>query len=516
VTLKHFYKKFPATKSLLLVIICFIIGLFLRLHGLTADGLWFDEIFGASYCNLSLFHTIVALLRFDIHPPTYYLQLHLWHSLFGSSDFALLLNSVFWSCIGLVSVYYIVLKMFDKTTAIVALVLTAISASEVYYAHELRMYTMMAALCLLGMYMSEKVVLENKRRYLIGLIVTLQIMSTLHGASLIPVSSVILYFCLCSLPLSKKTVYNILIVGFCTSIILLPCIANSSFRTISHGSSFGFLPLSKTVSSWVLGGIEKSHVLYFVFFSFVLLGTMYSLYVNKKALKIAVSFVLFPLFVGAMMSIILRPMWLDRGFSFCAPFAMILLAVSSVKLWSIKFSNKTLSVFYRVGILFLSAFLLSAMIYFAFLQGSGGYKMQYREAAQYLKKNAIKGDVIYVPDNFTYWAIARYYIGPTWGSILKIQDPVKPDFSDRWNDIYKKIGLKWIQKIGLIPEKRELESNGVKLVIGWSESESVVKANHIWLICNNRQKLDELALCKTFTDKTMQFVGFKLIELKCK
>jgi len=55
-------------------------GLCLRLVAIGRQGLFKDEIFSASYTGLSWFETIVACLRYDVHSPTYYLQLNLYRT----------------------------------------------------------------------------------------------------------------------------------------------------------------------------------------------------------------------------------------------------------------------------------------------------------------------------------------------------------------------------------------------------------------------------------------------------
>lgn len=63
-----------ALMGLLLVL---LVAFGLRFMAIRADGgLWYDEIFGASYVNLNPLDVVVAVMRFDIHPPLYYLQLN--------------------------------------------------------------------------------------------------------------------------------------------------------------------------------------------------------------------------------------------------------------------------------------------------------------------------------------------------------------------------------------------------------------------------------------------------------
>ena len=70
--------------------VCFIIlgGFALRLYHLGAQSLWYDETVSAYLASQSIPDLIAHTAR-DIHPPAYYLLLHLWTRLAGHSEFAL-------------------------------------------------------------------------------------------------------------------------------------------------------------------------------------------------------------------------------------------------------------------------------------------------------------------------------------------------------------------------------------------------------------------------------------------
>src|SRR5690242_5025221 len=89
--------RFPLSVEILIVSAALLTGLVLRVHGLTADGLWLDEMWEATFAQLGVKDALVAVARLDVHPPLHYLQLNAWAALFGRTDAALLANSVFWS-----------------------------------------------------------------------------------------------------------------------------------------------------------------------------------------------------------------------------------------------------------------------------------------------------------------------------------------------------------------------------------------------------------------------------------
>ena len=89
--------------------------------------------------------SLTFLFRFDPHPPLYYVQLDLW-ALVSQSDAWLLLNSAAWQLLLIALVYRTGCRLFDRRTAIVAAILVGLSPALVFYAVDLRMYSMFAAL----------------------------------------------------------------------------------------------------------------------------------------------------------------------------------------------------------------------------------------------------------------------------------------------------------------------------------------------------------------------------------
>ncbi|GAB4562674.1 MAG: hypothetical protein Kow0047_10960 [Anaerolineae bacterium] len=134
-------------KQGILPILLLLGGAVLRLYRLGAESLWYDETVSA-YLASEPVTDLVAHTARDIHPPLYYLLLHLWVSAVGRSEYALAFFSAFWSLILLALTYRLALDLFDRHSAAIALLLASVAPFHVWYAQEVRMYTLGAALAM--------------------------------------------------------------------------------------------------------------------------------------------------------------------------------------------------------------------------------------------------------------------------------------------------------------------------------------------------------------------------------
>lgn len=117
----------------------------LRLARLGADSLWYDETVSAVLANKSL-PALVAHTAGDIHPPGYYLLLHGWVRLAGSSEFTLGFFSLFWGVLLVALAYRLGAKLFGPAAGTLAALLVALSPYNLWYSQEVRMYTLGAVL----------------------------------------------------------------------------------------------------------------------------------------------------------------------------------------------------------------------------------------------------------------------------------------------------------------------------------------------------------------------------------
>ncbi len=94
-----------------LFFVVFLVGLFLRVYGLSANGLWIDEGFsiGASRGIFKLMQspTLTDFINnyIDKNPPLYFMFLNLWMKLFGDSEFIIRFPSVIFGMLSIIMIY---------------------------------------------------------------------------------------------------------------------------------------------------------------------------------------------------------------------------------------------------------------------------------------------------------------------------------------------------------------------------------------------------------------------------
>ncbi|MDQ7029429.1 MAG: peptidoglycan DD-metalloendopeptidase family protein [Ardenticatenia bacterium] len=113
-----------------------------RLH---VQSLWYDEGFSAWLASRPAAE-IVARTAADIHPPLYYLLLHAWTALAGSSEFSLRFLSVMAGVPAVPLVWVLSRGLLGRQAGPVAALLAAIAPVWLWYAQEARMYTLVTTL----------------------------------------------------------------------------------------------------------------------------------------------------------------------------------------------------------------------------------------------------------------------------------------------------------------------------------------------------------------------------------
>jgi len=133
------------------------LALALYLRTLETQSLWFDEGLSVAFARRPLSQLLQTLVREDLHPPLYYLVLHVWMTLAGTSEWAVRLPSALSSVLLIPLAYAVVQEVGGegngsrrswKIVGLAGSALIAFSPFLAYYAQETRMYSMAAALAL--------------------------------------------------------------------------------------------------------------------------------------------------------------------------------------------------------------------------------------------------------------------------------------------------------------------------------------------------------------------------------
>lgn len=121
-----------------------MLALFLRVHGLGLNGLWYDEVFSAEVTRLATVDLIVRTAN-DVHPPLYYLLLRTWKLTTGSeSEAAMRSLSAVFDLFGIAATSWLGWVTFkNRAGALAAGIVHAFSPFAILYAQELRMYSLL-------------------------------------------------------------------------------------------------------------------------------------------------------------------------------------------------------------------------------------------------------------------------------------------------------------------------------------------------------------------------------------
>jgi len=113
--------------------------------------LWGDEAWAATLAIKPIFE-IVKIVAKDTSPPFYYLLLHSWMKIFGSSEIAIRSLSFLFFLATVLTVYFIGKHLWDRKTGILASLLTLVNPFLFTYAFEGRMYSLLVLTSTLSLY----------------------------------------------------------------------------------------------------------------------------------------------------------------------------------------------------------------------------------------------------------------------------------------------------------------------------------------------------------------------------
>jgi mannosyltransferase len=141
---------------------------------------WMDEGLSVGISSHAL-SAIPGVLRHDGSPPLYYMLLHVWMSVFGSSETATHTLSLLFGVLTIPAGTWVAWSLFGRRAALIAAVLFAFNPFLTAYSQETRMYTLMALLGLLATAGFIHGFVYRRRRYLFLFVICQALMLYTHA-----------------------------------------------------------------------------------------------------------------------------------------------------------------------------------------------------------------------------------------------------------------------------------------------------------------------------------------------
>lgn len=125
------------------VILLALVGAFLRTLLLGAKGMWLDETFSVWMASHNVVDMLQWIIKIDQHPPLYYLLLHYWINISGTTPFQVRTLSLLFGVATIPMIYLIGKRMSGALMGLAAAMFLALSPFHIAFAQETRMYTLL-------------------------------------------------------------------------------------------------------------------------------------------------------------------------------------------------------------------------------------------------------------------------------------------------------------------------------------------------------------------------------------
>ncbi len=396
---ESFYRNFP----LLALLGIMLLAGSLRFYGLGTQSLWNDELntWGIALSNSSLNGTIDAYFTemVGVHPPGYYLLVHVIARHFGDSEWVLRLPSALAGLLSVFAIYLLGRRLYTWREGLIAALLIAVLWTPIYYSQEARMYSLLLLFTTLATYFWVPILRNLERRVrpelssVLGYVFSAAVASYLHyfGFYLVALQglwALLLCFRRPRMLVYVFLVYGLVLLAYAPWLPVLWSRMGEGAGAISHIGTPGL----RTFLNYAVFVFSRSPVFGIValaLYLFLLLKSLYPLYQSggrsgKKELLRSPGFLLglwltVP-FAGAyVVSLLWTPILEPRYLIISLPPAYLLLARAVTRL---PLFPRTQGIAVVAGAAFMLFHLVFLMNYY-----SEPSKEQIREAVQFAVEN---------------------------------------------------------------------------------------------------------------------------------
>jgi len=228
----------------------------LRLARIPFLTMWSDEYHSVRISSQSLMDIVSGNYTGELNPPLYFASLHLQRLVFGDTETAMRSLSLFYAMLSL-PLFFILAKSILRAfiPSIAALVLMAFHPKLIYYSVEIRSYSLLVLLGLLGFLSCAKIYNDPKNSQRWAILLTLSLSGCLythHFGVVVPlsISAFIISIILISRRWSKSETLALVSIAV-SGIIYLPGLLMLRKQILSYPSQTNLTPWMKSLQVFV-------------------------------------------------------------------------------------------------------------------------------------------------------------------------------------------------------------------------------------------------------------------------
>lgn len=453
----------------------------------TRTSFWEDEIIAITHANEPLPLFFVEMLRSDIHPPLYFLQLKFWHDIGLTSDAAALFNSVVCSLFSLAILFILARKVYGLTAAWYAAALFALMPIFAYGGGNLRMYGLVPGCVLLVWYANRAWFVSRQRTWLVWAVLFEIVTAYLHAIEFFFVGFIAIAACIECLVQARHSATQSnpgrnhglrgwIVAQLVVLIGIVPLMGSAVTRGSEAVAPSGVLGSltepGALIAGWAPSDIWWLRLAGLAIFLFLAAAAMRER--NSRARTLVA--VIATLAVAIAVSILAKPMIKVPVFaSNLVPF-LVLGAAAGIAVRGGRF--------WRGGAVVCMFALAVAAI--PLMRYQMTYD-NYGETGRLVRQMAQPGDIVVVPNVSVYWGVMRYAVGENWGKPLSIL-PLEPNA--QWRGLFNKLGPKWTETLGLQPTSDHVVANQVTYVVGEDARKMTTGAQRVLVVQRNGYPVD--------------------------
>ncbi len=447
--------------------------------------LWEDELIAITHANQPLPLFFMEVLRNDIHPPLYFLQLDAWLALGANTDGWALANSLAWGAASLVAMFFVARALYGSRAAWLATALFAVLPNFIWSAGTLRMYAALPASVLFAYYANRRWFDTRKATWLAACLVVEVALAYTHAVEFFFVAFIVFgafveawFAGRVRLPTLRfsHSVRMWLIVQIVFGFGVLPLAASALVRgsdASAPDSALAMLTVGGAlVAGWKTSGLWGVRAVGTAVFVLLIGAGLSDRDGRWRTLAIPIAALLVAMAVAAF----LKPIFKQPVFAAnLLPF-IVLGAAGAARA---PFARSI--VVGCIVVLAIAAFPLAL---------PQAQPEAYAAAARSVRDRATPGDVVVVPNVSVYWGVVRYAVGADWGRPLAIMPVPNAEWARLNERIGRLLGADAPRRLGLVPDRDFVMRDGVRYVLGNDAVAETADARHVWLVTRERYPVD--------------------------